>query len=229
MIDLKHGDCLRILKNIEDKSVDLIVTDPPYKLVQGGCTNNAVKLKGATQNELKSGSVFVNNNINFEDWIPEVYRVLKDDSHCYFMCNDRNLRELLNVCYKSGFKLLNILVWAKSKHSPNRYYLKNCEFITFLRKGKAKNINNMGTKQLIKIDNVENKVHPSEKPLELIKILIANSSDKNDVILDPFMGSGTTGVACIKTNRSFIGIEVDENYFNIAKKRIEEETKDVNK
>ena len=137
------------------------------------------------------------------------------------MSNDRNINELLNICEKVGFKLLNILVWGKSKHSPNRYYLKNCEFIVFLRKGKAKNINNMGTKQLLLINNVENKNHPSEKPIKLMKILIKNSTNEQDKVLDPFMGSGTTGVACKELNRNFIGIELDEKYFKIAKERIE--------
>ena len=221
MIDLRCGDCLELMKDIPDKSIDLVVTDPPYKIVQGGCTNKAVRLKGSNQEQLKKGTLFNNNSIKFNEWIPEVYRVLKNNSHCYIMSNDRNINELLNVCEKVGFKLLNILVWGKSKHSPNRYYLKNCEFIVFLRKGKAKNINNMGTKQLLLIDNVENKNHPSEKPIKLMEILIKNSSNEQDKILDPFMGSGSTGVACINTNRSFIGIEKDENYFNIAKERIE--------
>ena len=221
MIDLRQGDCLELMKDIPDKSIDLVVTDPPYKIVQGGCTNKAVRLKGSNQEQLKKGTLFNNNSIKFNEWIPEVYRVLKNNSHCYIMSNDRNINELLNVCEKVGFKLLNILVWGKSKHSPNRYYMKNCEFIVFLRKGKAKNINDMGTKQLLLIDNVANKKHPSEKPIKLMEILIKNSSDEKDIVLDTFLGSGTTGVACVNTNRNFIGIELDEKYFNIAKERIE--------
>lgn len=221
MIDIRQGDCLELMKDIPDESIDLVVTDPPYKIVQGGCTNKAVRLKGSNQEQLKKGTLFNNNSIKFNEWIPEVYRVLKNNSHCYIMSNDRNINELLNICEKVGFKLLNILVWGKSKHSPNRYYLKNCEFIVFLRKGKAKNINNMGTKQLLLIDNVENKNHPSEKPIKLMEILIKNSSNEKDIVLDPFLGSGTTGVACVNTNRNFIGIELDEKYFKIAKERIE--------
>ena len=221
MIDLRQGDCLELMKDIPDESIDLLVTDPPYKIVQGGCTNKAVRLKGSNQEQLKKGTLFNNNSIKFSEWIPEVYRVLKNNSHCYIMSNDRNINELLNICEKVGFKLLNILVWGKSKHSPNRYYLKNCECIVFLRKGKAKNINNMGTKQLLLIDNVENKNHPSEKPIKLMKILIKNSTNEQDKVLDPFMGSGTTGIACKELNRNFIGIELDEKYFKIAKERIE--------
>jgi len=211
-------DCLEGMKYIDDKSIDLVVTDPPYKLVQGGCTNKAVTLKGATN--LKSGNVFSDNSIKFSDWIPEVYRVLKENSHCYIMCNDRNLKELLIESENAGFKLLNILVWKKKRHSPNRYYLKNAEFIVFLRKGKAKNINNMGTFQCLEIDNVENKLHPSEKPVKLMEIFICNSSKSGDTVLDPFMGSGTVAISAINTGRKYIGFEINKEYYEVAKHRI---------
>lgn len=213
-------DFIKGVKYISDKSIDLVVTDPPYKLVQGGCTNKAVTLKGATN--LKNGNVFDNNSIKFSDWIPEIYRVLKENTHCYIMCNDRNLKELLIESENAGFKLLNILVWKKKKHSPNRYYLKNAEFIVFLRKGGAININNMGTFQCLEIDNVKNKFHPSEKPIELMEIYINNSSKENDVVLDPFMGAGSTAIACINTNRNYIGFELDSTYCDITNKRIQD-------
>ena len=215
-----QGNCLEKMKEIPDKSIDLVVTDPPYKLVQGGCTNKAVRFRGTTDNELKTGTIFKHNDIAFKDWLPVVYDKLKDNTHCYIMCNDRNIKELLIEAEKSKFNLLNILVWGKSKHSPNKWYMKNCEFIVMLRKGEAKNINNMGTKQLILVNNVDKKIHPSEKPVELMQILIENSSQENELILDPFMGSGTTGVACKQSKRKFIGIEIDEKYFGIAKNRI---------
>ena len=99
-----------------------------------------------------------------------------------------------------------------------------CEFILFLRKGNAKNINNLGSKTIIRVPNVRNKTHPTEKPVDLMKILIENSSNENDIVLDPFMGSGSCGVACVNTNRNFIGMELDKTYFDIAKQRIENET-----
>ena len=102
--------------------------------------------------------------------------------------------------------------------------MKNCEFVIFCRKGKAKYINNIGdSKTVHEFNNISGKkVHPTEKPIELMKFYIENSSEENDTVLDPFMGSGSTGVACVNTFRNFIGFEIDENYFNIATKRIEE-------
>lgn len=217
-------DCLKIIKQMEDNSISCVITDPPYKIVSGGCTNKAVTYTGTKNNELKNGTLFNKNNIKFEDWLPLLYDKVKDGAHIYIMCNDRNMRDLLNVAYDSKFKLLNILTWKKTKHNPNRYYLKNSEFIVMLRKGKAVNINNMGTFQVLEIPNVEKKLHPSEKPVELMKILVANSSNDGDTILDPFMGAGSVGIACSEIgNRNFIGIEIDEKYFKIAKERIETE------
>lgn len=97
-----------------------------------------------------------------------------------------------------------------------------------LRKGKAKNINNMGCKNIVDIKNIRgNKLHPTEKPVELNELFIKNSSEQGDTILDPFMGVGSCGLACKNTNREFIGIELDEKYFNIAKERIQEASSNI--
>ena len=219
-LELYNEDFLKTASLMPDECVDLVVTDPPYKTVQGGCTNHAVKLKGSELEDLQKGRIFGTNVIKFSQWIPEVYRLLKKGTHCYIMCNDRNLQEVLNEGTKAGFRVLNVLVWGKSKHSPNRYYLKNCEFIVMFRKGTARNINNMGTKQLLQVPNVPDKKHPSEKPVDLMKILVKNSSEERDTVLDPFMGVGSTGEACGLLNRYFIGVEISEKYFKIAKERL---------
>ena len=101
--------------------------------------------------------------------------------------------------------------------------MKNCEYVLFLRKGKAKWINNIGdSKTVHRFNNViGSKLHPTEKPIDLLSFYILNSSSKNDVVLDPFTGSGSTGVASIKNNRNFIGIEIDKSYFSIAKNRLD--------
>ena len=155
--------------------------------------------------------------------MPSVYRVLKPSGHFYAFCNDKNVRELLNVASDVGFRQSNILVWVKNNATPNRYYMKNCEFILFLYKGRAKPINNMGDKTVIKANNIygKNKLHPTQKPVEILEKLILNSTMPGNTVLDPFMGSGSTGVACVNTGRSLIGMELDECYFKIASERIE--------
>lgn len=231
-ITLRQGDCLELMKDIPDNSIDLVVTDCPYRIVSGGCTNIPRKDEPSgifnrrnvfTQKNAKSGKLFDNNDIKFEQWLPDVFRVLKENSHCYIMINARNLKDLQTQAEKVGFKFQQLIVWDKGNATPNRYFLNACEFILLLRKGKARNINNMGTKNILSIKNIRGKTHPTEKPVDLMQVFVENSSNENEVILDPFMGCGSTGIACLKTNRKFIGIELDENYFNIAKERIEKE------
>lgn len=247
MIDLRQGDCLEIMKDIPDKSIDLVVTDCPYKIVQGGCSNNTVTFKAMsgvldkrrrgcgkcsvkweTEGQLnnienvKAGKIFDHNDIEFKEWLPDVYRVLKDDSHCYIMINARNLKDLQTEAEKVGFKYQQILIWNKGNATPNRCYMQGYEMILMLRKGKAVPIKNLGEKNIISVPNIKSgkKTHPTEKPVELIKIFIENSSNENDTILDPFMGTGSCGVACKELNRGFIGIEIDKKYYDIAYERL---------
>lgn len=216
-----NEDCLEGMKRIPDNSVDLIVTDPPYKLTSGGQKNTSIDF---VFNRGNVGDNFTGKFFNvpkFSDWLPECFRVLKEGTHCYCMSNDRNLKEMIIESERAGFKLLNILVWDKGMHSPTMYYMKNVEFILLLRKGRARKINNLGDFALIKVKGVYgNKVHVSEKPSALFEKFILNSSNEQNVILDPFMGSGTTAISCINTNRNYIGFEIDKEYCKISEKRI---------
>lgn len=167
------------------------------------------------------GKIFEYNDIKPEVWIPEVYRVLKPESHCYIMINVLNMEDYLRICRETGFGLHNILPWNKGNVTPNRWYMKNCEFTLFLRKGKAKAINNLGSKMIHEFPNIiGNKLHPTEKPIELMKYYIANSSIEGDTVCDPFMGAGSTGVASKELKRNFLGIEIDKEYYDIADSRI---------
>ena len=137
----------------------------------------------------KQGKLFKHNDIKFSEWLPEIYRVLKDDTHAYIYISARNIKELQNQAENVGFKFQQLIVWDKGNSTPNKYYLNSYELILMLRKGKAKNINDMGCKNLLSIKNIlgGKKSHPTEKPVELNKILIANSSQKDELVLDPFM------------------------------------------
>lgn len=215
-------NALEGFKNISDNSIDLIVTDPPYKTITGGDSNgaNSERPKGMLGGNRK---LFKHqNNIKISDWIPELYRVLKEGTHCYIFTNALNLKEMLNESEKAGYKLHNLLVWEKNNCTPSQFYMKNCEYILFLRKGKAKWINDIGgSKTVHKFNNIiGSKIHPTEKPVELLKYYILNSSNENDLVLDPFMGSGSTAQACIETGRNYLGFEIDEEYYNVSQKRI---------
>ncbi|QYC51676.1 DNA methyltransferase [Acinetobacter phage Abp95] len=219
MINLMHGDCLELMKTIPDGSVDLCVSDIPYKLTGGG--------KGDGLNSKRPKGILKDNNQivivpKFEDWLPELYRVMKNGSHIYLMCNFKNLNDLMNKTQKVGFKHVNLLVWEKNNCTPSQFYMKNCEYTLMVRKGSSKYINDIGNSKTVhKFENIiGNKVHPTEKPIDLMEFYIKNSSNESEIVLDMFMGSGSTGVAAKNLNRAFIGIELDENYFNIAKQRI---------
>ena len=204
----------------------MAVIDPPYILnkTTGGISQTGLvnKWQGNIKGSDKKSSIL--NDIKFEEWLPEVYRVLKDNSHCYIWTNDKNLADLQKEAEKVGFRLHNILIWKKNNSTPNRWYMKNCEFILFLYKGKAKPIKNKGASQFLEYRNKngKEKLHPTEKPVDLIKELIYNSSNENDIVLDCFMGSGTTAVSCIKEKRNYIGFEINKDFYNTCLKRIKE-------
>lgn len=217
-----NDDCKNIFPLIKNNSIDLIVTDPPYKCISGGKPHLKEQPSGILSKN--DGKIFAENDIEPEEWFLEIYRVLKDGSHCYVMTNVLNLEHYLTLARQTGFKLHNLLIWEKNNCTPNRWYMKNCEYVLFLRKGKAKRINNVGSKTVHQFSNITgNKQHPTEKPVDLMEYYISNSSNEGDIVFDPFMGSGSTGVAAKKLNRDFIGIELDKSYFEIAQSRIEKE------
>ena len=226
MYKLYLGDFLDIVKDIKDNSIDLIVTDPPYKTTKrGGTGNSGGMCKDKNFSNGKGG--FKYNIITPNEFMPELYRVLKDNSHCYIMTNHINLQNMINVATKSGFHFIKCLIWDKGNKIMGQCYMSQFEYIIFLRKGKHKKINNCGTSDILSVPNKKtkdkdgNNIHNTEKPVELMKILVENSSKEGDTVLDPFMGVGSTGISCNNIGRNFIGIEIDEKYFNIAKQRME--------
>ena len=224
MIDLRCENCLTAIKNMPDMCIDLIVTDPPYKLTSRGCSGT---MGGYWKEEkAKKGVIFDNNSISCKEYLPEFYRILKNKSILYLMCNNTNLQEMINVATQSGFKFVKSLIWEKGNKICGRYYMNCFEYILLFRKGGDKPIKNCGTPDILKVPIKKQKdingknLHNTEKPVELMKILIENSSDENDIILDPFMGIGSTGIASKELKRTFIGIELDEKYYKIACERI---------
>ena len=225
MYKLIQDDCLKVLKKIPKESINLIVTDPPYSVTKRGCAGNTggmMKTKITMQ-----GKIFTYNDINCTEYAPEFYRILKDGSHCYIMTNHVNLIKMLNTFTNTGFHFIKCLIWNKGNKIMGTFYMSQFEYILFFRKGKGIKINHCGTSDILTVPNNKTKgidgknLHDTEKPVELMKILIDNSSQPDEIVLDPFMGIGSTGIACKELNRQFIGIEIDSKYFIIAKERIE--------
>lgn len=233
-----NEDCMKAMKDIPDESVDLVVTDCPYKICSGGCTKSVPaysecggilthrKTEKRTDwvDDVRTGKMFSDNDIAFDEWLPMVYAKLKKNAHCYIMVNSRNLKELQQKAEDVGFQFHNLLIWDKGNATPNRWYMQAFECILFLRKGKAFNINNLGTSNILRIPNIiGNKPHPTAKPVELMQILIENSTQQGELVLDPFIGSGATALACMRSKRHYIGCEIDPKYYKVALDRIDRE------
>lgn len=231
-------DCLEGMKMIPDNSIDLVATDCPYKIMSGGCTKSVPDYAECGEilthrktvkrtdwvDDVRTGKMFADNDIQFSEWLPEIYRVLKEQAHCYIMVNSRNLKDLQTEAEKVGFQFHNLLIWDKGNATPNRWYMQAHECILFLRKGRAFNINNLGTSTLLRVPNIHGgKLHPTEKPVDLMRIMIENSTQEGGIVLDTFMGSAPTAVACIRTHRHYIGFELNKEYYDKANERIKNE------
>ena len=215
---LYQGDCLEIMSTLD--KVDAVVTDPPYLLTSGGSESS--HLGGCL-----AGGVYGNNgaivlcNITWQQIMRVCFDVIGEYGSAYIMSNNRNIEEALREFREVGFNLHNILVWDKKTVTPNRFYMNRLEFCIFGYKKKARYIANMGMDNLFSVANKKGSGHPTEKPIDLIRCWIEQSTKRGETILDPFMGSGTTGVACAKLSRKFIGIELEPKYFDIACERIQ--------
>ena len=222
---LMNDDAIKTLKSLKSECIDLIVTDPPYKVTARG---NAGNSGGMMQKKLSmQGKIFEHNDVKPIEYIPEFYRILKDGSHCYIMTNHVNLQEILNVATECGFKFIKSLIWNKGNKIMGQYYMSQFEYILFFRKGKGKKINKCGTADILNVPNKKTKdengknLHDTEKPVELMKILVENSSQVGELVLYPFVGVGATAIACKELDRQYIGVELDEHYYNIAVNRID--------
>lgn len=220
-----NADTLLLLKDIPSESIDLVVTDPPYKMTARGNHGNTGGM--LAKKITMDGNVFDHNDISISDYANDLYRVLKDGSHCYVMTNHVNLIEMLNTMTDVGFHFIKSLIWDKGNKIMGRFYMSQFEYILFFRKGKGVQINNCGTSDILSFPNKKLKgedgsnLHDTEKPVELMKVLIENSSKPNDIILEPFMGIGSTCIACKQSGRRYIGCEIDKKYFDIATKRLQ--------
>lgn len=214
------GDCREIIPSLG--SIDLVVTDAPYRVSKGGFAAN-LQLEGGFGGWMKDygnqGAIVV-CDIDWADWIPLVFSALKEDSHAYFMSNGKSLFAAHTAALASGFDLHTVLVWDKKTALPNKYYQNITEFALFLKKGRAKTINYPASKNIVSIFQRDDSCHPTEKPVQLMELYVSNSSQRGDLILDPFMGSGTTGVATANLGRKFIGIEIVPKFFDIACRRV---------
>lgn len=217
MIEIHNDDCLTMLKGIKSKSIDLVVTDPPYKVDTKGA---GVYGSVAQFKQIECMADGIKDEV-----LDELCRVMKK-INIYLFCSKNQLLPLIN--YFTDKKCnWNLLAWHKTNPIPtcNNKYLPDTEYVLFFRERGVKIQGTYDTKKTYFITpiNAKDKAlyqHPTCKPVEILQNFIVNSSNENDVVLDPFMGSGSTGVACINTHRNFIGIEINAKYYETAKTRL---------
>ena len=218
---LVNADARDVLSRIKDKSFDCLVTDPPYKVISGGN-----KSKGSPRGMLakNDGKIFRCNDIRFDEWLPEMYRILKPGAQAYVFTNLLNLRDLWDCAESCGFRIHNLLVWEKNTANPSRWYMKNAEYILYMYKpgnGQPVSIKDCGSKMVHQFNNiVGNKVHETEKPVNLLKMYIQNSCPLNGWVIDPFAGSNSTMTAALLSGMRCFACEMDEKYIGPAVERI---------
>ncbi len=232
-----NDDCLNILKKIKNESIDLIIVDPPYFLSNDGKSIRNGKIVSVNKGDWDKRKTKEEKLLFTKKWLSECKRTLKNNGSIFITGTYHNIFDVYNVCQKEGLKLINFITWNKIDPPPLIYKNKfrfAAEHILWVKKGENHKynyqnmyyINNEEMTDVWRIPAVSLKEktfgwHPTQKPLKLMERMILACTDKNEVVLDPFMGSGTTIVASKKLNRRYIGIEQNQEYFNIAKKRIE--------
>lgn len=211
-VELYQGDCLEVMKGLKDNIVNFILTDIPY----GAVNRNSNGLR-----ELNKGRADI---LTFDliKFLEQVYRITSN-SICIF-CGKEQFSTIYEFfANKKG--TVRPIIWEKTNPSPmnGQYiYLSGVEFAVWFKKSGAKVFNAHCKNTVFKYPNGRSKLHPTEKNHELLKELILDNTNEEDIVFDPCMGSGAHGMVTIENNRNFIGIELDPSYFQIAKDRIEQ-------
>lgn len=212
-----NEDCYKAIKDLPDKSIDLVIIDPPYLMdTRGKGFHKKIDYYDIIENEGLSSGINIGILIELE-------RVMKA-TNIYIFCNKNLLRILFNF-YKN--KNIDLLVWNKTNPIPttNNKYLSDIEYVFFARDEGVKLYGDYFSLKKFYISEVNKRdkdkfEHPTIKPYNLIKQYVSNSSREGDVILDCFLGSGTTAVACKNINRNYIGFEINKKWFDIATNRL---------
>lgn len=218
MLSVAQGDCLEWLPTLKAGSVALIVTDPPY----GMAYRSNWRIQTRQFSTIEQDAAF---DRNFHvAWMRQAFRVLADDAHLYAFCSDHHLGDFREVAASVGFNVKRTLVWVKDAWTSGDLegdYGHQTEFVLFAQKGRRKlngsRIGNVITARRVPPGNL---THPTEKPIRVLRPLIQKSSNPGELVVDPFTGTGATGVCCLEEGRSFLGIEKQPDYVAIARKRL---------
>ena len=228
-MELINGNNLEAFSEIPDNSVDLVLTDPPYNISQ--------KNNFETMNRQSIDFGEWDKNADILTWLTLLDRIVKKNGSVVIFNAWRNVADIADVLDANGFETKDLIRWVKDNPMPrnrDRRYVDDFEQAVWAVKKRGKwafnRLNDTYDRPLIMSGLTPKSEksfgnHPTQKPIAVMTELLMRHSNPGDVVLDPFMGSGSTGVACVNTNRDFIGIELDETYFEIAENRIIEACK----
>lgn len=216
---LSQLDAVEWLQSLKSASVDLVVTDPPYEsLEKHRAVGTTTRLK---QSKASSNAWFdIFPNARFEQLFTEVFRVLKKDSHFYLFCDQETMFAAKPIAEQVGFRFWKPIVWDKVKIGMGYHYRARYEFILFFEKGKRK-LHNLGVSDVIVAPRVF-RGYPTEKPSEVSKVLIEQSTEAGALVIDPFCGSASVGVAALGRGRSFSGNDLSGAALRLSNIRLEE-------
>ncbi|MAD77154.1 MAG: DNA-methyltransferase [Pseudoalteromonas sp.] len=201
-------DAVEWLKSLDDSSIDLFITDPPYEsLEKHRKIGTTTRLKESKASSNQWFNIFPNDR--FEELFIEIFRVLKKGSHFYLFCDQETMFIAKPIAEKVGFKFWKPIVWDKCAIGMGYHYRARCEFILFFEKGKRK-LNDLSVPDVLEYKRVW-RGYPTEKPVELIEVLIKQSSSEKDVVVDSFFGSGSTLVAAKNLSREFLGCDISDS------------------
>ncbi|MFZ3446104.1 DNA-methyltransferase [Vibrio harveyi] len=208
MKNVSQFDAVSWLRTLDSESADLIVTDPPYEsLEKHRAKGTTTRLKVSKSSSNQWFNIFPNER--FEELLVEIYRVLKKNRHFYLFCDQETMFVVKPIAEKVGFKFWKPIVWDKMAIGMGYHYRARYEFILFFEKGKRK-LNDLGVPDVLQAKRVW-KGYPTEKPVELIQVLIEQSSSEGELVLDPFFGSGATFVAADSLGRKWAGTDISES------------------
>ena len=231
-----NEDCLSGLKDIESGTVDLVVTDPPYDVNYGKKSEYLSQIGKARDKQIERDKEFIDVFKDYEPLCLELYRILKDDTHCYVFCGASQIKLYSEFMVKAGFKEPQVLVWRKRNTTFDmtfgHKFPSNSEFLLFFHKGWRK-LNGYKVERdlfrtVLEFDsNGDTDTHSCAKPIDLIMFLTKLSSNEGDLCVDPFSGGGSHLVAFKRLNRDFIGFEISTVYYKSILRKLEIEKTQV--
>jgi site-specific DNA-methyltransferase (adenine-specific) len=216
---LSTQDAVAWLRGLPAESIDLVITDPAYEsLEKHRAIGTTTRLKHSKASSNDWFTIFP--NARFGELFAEVFRVLKRHSHFYLLCDAETMFVAKPAAEEAGFRFWKPLVWDKCTIGMGYHYRARYEFVLFFEKGKRR-LNDLGIPDVIAVPRIRGG-YPAEKPAEVAEVLINQSSAAGEVIADPFMGSGSVGVAAVRLGRRFFGNDLNPEAVAIAAKRLSE-------